>query len=98
MLKKYKQLSPLKQSLIFIGIGILIILMIFPYHYILKLGIQPCKGLPSDASNCGDADFSGFPFLLLSFPFIFAGTITTIGILIVKFIKLIIKLIKYIVR
>jgi len=87
MLKKYKQLSPLKQSLIFLGIGVLILLLIFPYHFVLHLGVQPCKGLPSDPSNCGDADFSGLIFVMLSLPFLFAGTIGTIGILFAKAIN-----------
>ena len=98
MLKKYKQLSPLKQSLIFLGIGVLILLLIFPYHFVLHLGVQPCKGLPSDPSNCGDADFSGLIFVMLSLPFLFAGSIATVGILFVKGFNQVKRLIKYTFR
>lgn len=61
-----------KISLAAIGIGISILGLMLVYYY-LHLGVKPCKGLPTDASNCGDADFGGVYFLLIGAPLILSG-------------------------
>ena len=53
-------------------IGLQIIALSFIY-YGLHLGIKPCKGLSTDASNCGDADMGGVVFVLIGAPFILFG-------------------------
>jgi hypothetical protein len=53
-------------------LGILILLSIFPYYW-LHLGVKACQGLPTDASNCGDADFGGLGLLVLGLPIFIVG-------------------------
>lgn len=61
-----------KLSLGFIGAGLLTLSLIFAYYH-FHWGVEPCKGLPSDPSNCGDADFGGVYFVLVGVPLILAG-------------------------
>lgn len=63
-----------KISLAVIGTGLLTISFIFIYYY-FHLGVKPCKGLPTDASNCGDADFGGVYFILAGIPLILIGIV-----------------------
>jgi hypothetical protein len=61
-----------KISLVSIAIGIIVLASIFPYYY-FEWGVKSCQGLPTDPANCGDGDFGGVWFMLLSLPFIGAG-------------------------
>lgn len=69
----YKK-KPVLTSLIIITTGLLIFAAMYAY-YALNLGIKPCKGLPSDAANCGDGDFGGIYFILIGLPLILFGII-----------------------
>lgn len=53
--------------------GLLAISLMFAYYH-FHWGIKPCQGLPTDASNCGDADMGGVYFLAFGAPSLFLGT------------------------
>lgn len=63
-----------KLSLICIAVGVIVLAGVFPYYY-FEWGIKSCQGLPTDAANCGDADFGGVLFVLYSLPFFVLGVI-----------------------
>ncbi len=67
--------TSIKWALANIALGVLILCGIFVY-YGFHLGVKPCKGLPSDASNCGDGDFGGLYFLIIGVPITLFGMIS----------------------
>lgn len=60
-----------------IGIGLCFIGAGFGY-YAFHLGIKPCESLPSDAANCGDADFGGVGFIIIGVPIALLGIISLV--------------------
>lgn len=67
--------KPIFVSLIIIALGFCITCGIFVY-YGFHLGIKPCKGLPTDAANCGDGDFGGVIFILFGVPIMLFGLVS----------------------
>ena len=73
--------KPVVVSLWIIAAGLLITSAVFVY-YGLDLGIKPCRGLPSDAANCGDADMGGVVFVFVGVPITLLGVVSlTISLL-----------------
>ncbi|HSX42860.1 MAG TPA: hypothetical protein VLF59_02120 [Candidatus Saccharimonadales bacterium] len=75
--------KPLLVSLIIIALGLCITCGIFVY-YGFHLGIKPCKGLPTDAANCGDGDFGGVIFILFGVPIMLFGLMTLAAAVLLK--------------
>ena len=69
-----------------IVLGLLITSLTFVY-YGFHLGIEPCKGLATDAANCGDADLGGVGFILIGVPIILLGVIGLVIKLVWGYIK-----------
>lgn len=63
-----------KASLATISTGLVTVGFTFIYYH-FHLGIKPCEDLPTDASNCGDADFGGVYFIMVGVPIILIGII-----------------------
>jgi hypothetical protein len=69
-----KRMRLAKISLLLILAGLMISSFVFVYYH-FHLGIKPCQGLPTDAANCGDADFGGIIYPLIGVPVAFVGLV-----------------------
>lgn len=78
--------KPVLVSLIIIALGFCITGGIFVY-YGFHLGIKPCKGLPTDAANCGDGDFGGVIFILFGAPIILFGLMSLAATTLLKWLR-----------
>lgn len=67
-------------------LGLLVLGCMFVYYH-FHLGIKPCEGLPTDASNCGDADLGGVYFIFVGFPLIFLGIVGLLADYIRRYLK-----------
>ena len=83
---KGKHKKPLLFSLVVFGAGLLIASFVFVY-YGFHLGIKPCKGLPTDAANCGDADMGGVIFVVVGIPIALFGFVSTLLTLLMARLK-----------
>lgn len=66
-----------KVGLILVALSVLLLGLMVVY-YVFHLGVKPCEGLPTDAQNCGDADFGGLFFIMAAVPAFLIGVIALV--------------------